>query len=257
MADVMENVKHTSFDMRNRLRAYYSKAEWALFFEVIDATGARHTRSADAVAMNTWPSRGLAMHGIEIKVSRSDFLSELKQPAKAEVIAKYCDYWWLCSPKEIVRDGELPETWGHLIPFNGGLKIAKAAVKKEAAPLTRLFVASLLRNASQCAAADVDAMAKALVEKERAEIRETVKREIEYGTQRHRELRLSVEEFEKASGLRINGWSGGADLGKKVAVAEKITGWGGIRELAKGLRSKADALDQSLDDLAIPQGETP
>jgi len=40
-------------------------------------------RTADYVAMDLWPSKGLALHGHEIKVSRSDWLRELKEPEKA------------------------------------------------------------------------------------------------------------------------------------------------------------------------------
>ena len=52
---------------------------WALCFEVGDATGGGHTRWADAVAMSLWPSRGLHLHGFEIKASRSDWVKELKR----------------------------------------------------------------------------------------------------------------------------------------------------------------------------------
>ena len=33
-------------------------------------------RYADAIAMNLWPSRGLAVHGFEIKISRGDWQRE-------------------------------------------------------------------------------------------------------------------------------------------------------------------------------------
>ncbi len=64
--------KVTAAAIKAALRRSYSEPEWAILFEVGDATGARHTRFADAVVMSLWPSRGLTVTGMEIKVSRSD-----------------------------------------------------------------------------------------------------------------------------------------------------------------------------------------
>src|SRR5271154_3135095 len=94
------------------LQRKFPPAEYALLPEVSDQAGGRN-RSADAVAMNTWPSRGLEVHGVEIKSYRSDWIKELKNPAKAENIFKYCDRWWLCAATEgVVKENEVPETWG-------------------------------------------------------------------------------------------------------------------------------------------------
>ena len=46
-----------------------------------------------------WPSRGLYLHGFEIKVHRNDWLRELKNPAKAEEIAGYCHFWWVVATR--------------------------------------------------------------------------------------------------------------------------------------------------------------
>ena len=53
--------------------------------------------SGDAVIMSLWPSRGLELHGVEIKVSRADWKREAADPAKAEAIAAYCDAGELAS----------------------------------------------------------------------------------------------------------------------------------------------------------------
>ena len=96
------------------LRNRYPIDEWALAFEVAPETGGG-TRRADAVAMNMWRSRGHAIHGFEFKVSRSDWLRELKDPSKADAVAQYCDYWWLVVDGDhILKENELPEGWGLL-----------------------------------------------------------------------------------------------------------------------------------------------
>lgn len=72
-------------------------------------------RTADAIAIDTWESKGLELHGFEVKCSRSDWLTELKTPEKSEPFRKFCDRWWLVtSSKDIVKPGELPHGWGHM-----------------------------------------------------------------------------------------------------------------------------------------------
>lgn len=82
---------------------------WAFVPKVRDAAGFSATRTIDAIAMSLWPSRGLELHGHEIKVSRSDWLRELKEPEKAEAFSSVVDRWWLVvSDAQIVAAGELP-----------------------------------------------------------------------------------------------------------------------------------------------------
>ena len=47
----------------------------------------RQVRTADMMAISTWPSRGLYAVGIEIKVNSSDLAKELASPSKADDIA--------------------------------------------------------------------------------------------------------------------------------------------------------------------------
>jgi hypothetical protein len=73
-------------------------------------------RTCDAIAMSLWPSRGLELHGIEIKCSRGDWLHELKRPDKADKMFKYFDRWWLAvSDESVAHDYEIPPTWGLIV----------------------------------------------------------------------------------------------------------------------------------------------
>jgi hypothetical protein len=76
------------------LRKRFPENEYALMAEVRDKAGFDASRSADYIAVNLWPSRGLSVNGIELKSFRSDWLSELRKPEKAEKIFQYCDYFW-------------------------------------------------------------------------------------------------------------------------------------------------------------------
>lgn len=150
-------VLHTSHAVYAAILRYFEAPAFAVFPEVSNATGSRASRWADALAIGLWPSRGLYFHGVEIKVSRSDLVRELKDPAKAEAIASYCDYWWIAvGSADIVKDvSELPATWGLLVPAKGKaddaptLRIAKQAVKMEPKEIGRTFIAAIIRRVSE------------------------------------------------------------------------------------------------------------
>jgi hypothetical protein len=84
-------------------------------------------RTADAMAVDLWPSSGHRVHGFEVKVSRSDWLTELKDPEKAEAFRPYCDHWWLVVPDAGIVRGDLPDGWGLLTVTRGGLRAHKRA----------------------------------------------------------------------------------------------------------------------------------
>ncbi|MBH5146323.1 hypothetical protein [Rhodococcus erythropolis] len=127
--------------------------------------GAEHVRShagfgaqrtADYMAMDLWPGvpygSKIALHGHEVKVSRSDWLTELKTPEKAEEFKRYMDYWWLVvSDPAIVKPGELPEGWGLMIKSGNAIRVKKAAPKLDPLPMPKPLMACLLRAVSKTA----------------------------------------------------------------------------------------------------------
>ena len=103
---------------------------------------------ADFMAIDTWGSGRFATHGFEVKVSRSDWLAELRAPDKAEIFRPFCDYWWLVtSDKTIVRD-DLPSDWGHLCATPSGHQlrlVVDAPRNPTVEPMTKAMTAALLR----------------------------------------------------------------------------------------------------------------
>lgn len=197
----------------------FAAPAYACLFEVRNQTGySRSVRTADAVAMSLYPSRGLDLHGIEVKSHRSDWINELKQPQKADEIARFCNFWWLAvDDSSIVREGEVPATWGLLVRRGETLVCKKQAERLDAEPLDRKFVAAILRNitANYVARSTVSAV----VEQRLQESKESNANSIEfYRKQAERDyktLRSAVDEFEKASGLRISEWNAG-NVGRAV-----------------------------------------
>jgi len=116
--------------------------------QVRNAAGFDATRTADAIVMGLWPSRGLHLEGFEVKCSRADLLAELRQPEKAEAFARWCDRWWLVlADGAHIKDGELPEPWGLLVCRGDKLYQAKAApVRQVPDAIPKTMLASMLRQ---------------------------------------------------------------------------------------------------------------
>ena len=132
-----------------------SRDPWAVLPQLANGTGRHASRTADAVAMSLWPSRGMEVHGFEIKVSRSDWQRELSMPEKAESIFAYCDRWFVVVPvgSNIVRDSELPRTWGLCeVNADGELSVTLPAPTLTPQPLDRTFIASVMRSLQKCQA---------------------------------------------------------------------------------------------------------
>lgn len=129
------------------MRRRYKAPEWGLLFEVANGTGGRKQRSADALAMSLWPSRGLHLHGFEFKKHRDDWTRELRNPGKSEPVQKFCHFWWIVAPKGMVKLDELPPTWG-LLELHGEKTLRMALQAPELSPtaVDYSFMASVFRR---------------------------------------------------------------------------------------------------------------
>jgi hypothetical protein len=236
-APVSLNTAHA----RAMLHKRYPPPEWAMLEEVAPATGGG-TRYADGIAVNLWQSRGHAVHGFEIKVSRSDWLRELKQPEKAEPLYRHCDHWWIVAPRGVVKDGELPPTWGLLELRESGLVQTVAAPRLEPVPLTRAFFASLMRRGHE----QLEAMAgrrhhQALIDA-RAEMDRTIEQRVKYLTRNHEALAARVAKFEAETGMPLNEYAGPpVELIKLAQRLQPLSGYSSLQPLRR-LAHLADEL---------------
>ena len=141
----------TERDVLALLAARYVAPEWAFLRHVPNGTGGHKTRTADGIAMNLWPSRGLELHGFEVKIYRSDWLREAKDPAKADEIATRCHRWWIVAGDDsiVTQEDLFPQTWGLMVVRGGALVVVREAPLREPAPLTWEFLAAVLRRAAE------------------------------------------------------------------------------------------------------------
>ena len=101
--------KITSSDVKKALHSKFSAENFLKLMEFDEYTSGRRI---DFMAVSLIRSRP-GVHGIEIKVSRSDWLLELKNPKKADAFY-FCDFYYLCAPEGVWVNGEVPLAWGIL-----------------------------------------------------------------------------------------------------------------------------------------------
>jgi hypothetical protein len=241
------NPRHwTEAAVYERLRHVFPGPAYVRLPQVRNGTGyARaRTRTADAMIASVWPSRGLWLAGVEIKVSRSDWKKELARAEKSCEIQRYCKRWYVAAPVGVVPMEELPDTWGLIEMRENTAAIAKAAPDLEAVPPDILLICSILRSAAECSvpASVVKEQVSQGIETARA----TWHRQASY---ERNELKLAVAEFEKASGLKIDDrYYINRDLGKAVKFVRE-TGVMSAIDTARRLRDEAERIVKQFDEV--------
>lgn len=256
----------TEHDMVLLLRDYYKTPEYVLLPQIRNNAGFSATRTIDALAMSVWPSRGLYLTGVEIKVSRSDWLRELRNPRKADEVAEYCDFWMLAVADEsIVREGELPPTWGLLTPGKAGkLKQKQPPSKLEAKPTSRGFLAAILKGAMEVTVplTLVDAEIERRVNERLAKLEEnTVKRltrdlDVVKLRKRNEELEAAAQAFKDASGVWLDATN--TEHLKKLGAALGLLSYSSPHDWLGRLIREVDGTSKTLRQLrdAIPAKES-
>lgn len=252
--DEVTTVPLNTAHARDMLARRYAAPEWALMEEVAPSTGGG-TRYADAVAVNLWQSRGHAVHGFEIKVSRSDWLRELKQPEKAESVYVYCDHWWIVAPRGVVKDGELPPTWGLLELRTNCLSPVVNAPKLDALAPTRGFFASLMRRGHESLeSVATRRYAKAVTDAHEA-AQKRIEERIRASTRDHQRLREQIDEFKAATGIEFGNYRGPRASTIKLAQALERMSHHGAAPFAS-LLSLADQLQDACNTIRAAVAST-
>lgn len=159
----------TAREVRQRLTRFHHCSEppddprvaptpqWMVLFEVPIATTRYRghdlgvptigtKQRIDAVAVGMWGSRtNHEIRGYEIKVSRADLLSELRDPGKAAAGVAQCDSWWLAlAEASLLRDSdEVPDEWGVIACVGSGMRILRPAAHR-AGQHSGQFIAGLM-----------------------------------------------------------------------------------------------------------------
>lgn len=209
--------KWTAAMVMELLKGPFPAPAFVLLPQVRNGTGyvRKKNRTADAIAVSAYPSRGLYLVGIEIKVSLSDWRRELAEPEKASEIQKWCRHWYVAAPKDLIPHGEIPANWGLIECTSRSAKAIVKAPPLNPEPPDMPLVASILRAAASVydcyipqgsVDAAVESRVQSIIDTEMA-MRD---RELKY-------IRERVEKFEMASGVRIDHYDSG-NVGEAVKM---------------------------------------
>ncbi len=149
-----------------------SKSEWLFLRELRVGTGHRNhnAQRLDAFALNCLPHLAMKRVCYELKASRSDFLSEMKQPFKRRIGMRYSNEFYFVVPGGLLAPSEIPvdcglveigvasfPEWKQLIRRRAGLfhynpanatycMVTVPAPWRDTPGPTWQFVAAMLRN---------------------------------------------------------------------------------------------------------------
>lgn len=114
-------------------------------------------RRIDMIVADCFECNGFAIEGIEIKISKSDLMRELKDSEKHEVFFGNIDFYSIAAPTDLLKENKalIPEEWGMLgIDEQGSAKyirkpkpIASEFWWEEQRTVRKGFFASCMRNA--------------------------------------------------------------------------------------------------------------
>jgi hypothetical protein len=143
----------TAKDIVKLLRERHKQPEWITVDELRVSTG--YTRGEERIdfwAMDTFPSQAFKRIAYEIKLSKSDFQSEIRKPAKRKPALLLSNQFYFVAPAGIIPVDRIPIDAGLMevtVSSEGHtyLKVVSKAPWLDTEPASWGFVAALMRRA--------------------------------------------------------------------------------------------------------------
>lgn len=230
----------------------FPPGEYAIMAEVGDSAGMSQSRWADFIVAGLWPSRGLGLQGIELKSRRNDWLREMKQPGKAEAFFQYCDRFWLLTTEVegIASMEEIPSPWGWMAINGSRIRIMKEAPKLDPKPITRGFLAALLKRAADRSGYIRESEIEDRIKEAREQGQIHAENNSRFRLDELEELHKHVNEFEKASGIKIRASRWDMRDPTKMGQAVKFIMEGGCEKIYQrlvDLEERSKEIHQSIE----------
>lgn len=131
------------------LEEAHDPKQWAFFHELRIGTGygKDSEQRLDSWSIHYFPSKRNVTRCYEIKISRSDFKSEIKKPLKRRPGLRLSNEFYFVTPQNLLDPAEIPPECGLMeVDSKGGLKIKLQAPFRDVMPPTWLFMSAICRR---------------------------------------------------------------------------------------------------------------
>lgn len=270
--------KLTAAEVVDALRKRFTRngnggsGEYAFLEQVRNGAAFDASISMDVVVVGLWPSRGLTIEAIEVKVSRGDWRRELAHPEKAEAACSIVDRFWIAAPQGVVPTAEVPPTWGLLeVCDTKRGRIVKttrpAPLLRDGStrdlPVTRDLLVGMLRSCpGAIAGGKLDPNVKAIQEArtdERAKISEQYANRVEGLNDQVRTLQQAITDFEVQSGVALTRWTGMDPEPKRIkevasALKAILNGDAQVEKAKRQVENAAAQLHRLADEMTTTVG---
>lgn len=116
-------------------RAVHSKnSEWLFLRELKVGMSKRNgsVQRLDAFALNSLPHMSMKRVCYEVKMSRADFLNELRTPLKRRIGMRYSNEFYFVTPLNLVTLAEIPAECGLIEAGHANVEEWRAIIKRQA-----------------------------------------------------------------------------------------------------------------------------
>lgn len=200
----------TAKDIKLALHKRWSPPEFQGFEEVptLNDKDTNRYRFIDFLAVGMYRSDGHAIHAVEVKVDRADWMNELETPGKHAYWEEHADYFWIAAPPGVVKEREVPDYWGYL-KLHGTVLHRKVAAPKNPGPWsyqTRRLLVTLLKKKGEASGPRLRREYERGLQTGKQEAKQGRRWEQQKLQREHEDLEAFKKELE-AHGVRINSWN--------------------------------------------------
>jgi hypothetical protein len=223
--------------VRNKYKSPPNSFERAVILEEVpNGTGGYQSRWIDVAVFEMWPSKGLSRSAFEIKVSRSDFVNELRQPEKHQWCKECFHYFWFVAPKDVIKEEELPTNAGWMYPAGERLCVKRHAVRNDTPRLDNKLLAAFMRAAGK----GIDEAVKTITNDVLADSQEY---------KRARKYELAVERFLHSCKYHERHYSPLKEADDIVKALESVTTDDQLREDREHLKYRLEIFETEITSL--------
>lgn len=162
MSKNKNNEKYTAKDIIAFLEERYSDhRNYTYATEVGNSTGMSQTRRIDFCVINHFESSSFSIEGVEVKISKSDLMSEIRNPEKHNIFFDNINYYSLACPHYILDSDIIkliPPKWGIYIIKDGCLRAKRKPIPlhdEKVVKIDKSFVSSFIRRISMPVAEEI------------------------------------------------------------------------------------------------------